>query len=82
MSPDREHSAAPEQIEHGFDEGLGKRPRPTSQRRVGRYGDRADTRTEDELERGRFSAGAEASPDARANRTERRFSQGAERRTD
>jgi hypothetical protein len=82
MTPEPEHPAAPEQVEHGFDEGLGERPRSAAQRRVGRFGDRAETRTDDELERRRFSEGIERRPDAAANRTERRFSQGYAHRDD
>jgi hypothetical protein len=76
MRPEPEHPAAPEQIEHGFDEGLGDRPRHPAQRRVGRFGDRPENRTDDELDRGRFSTGVERDPAATRNRTERRFSQG------
>ena len=76
MSVESEHPAAPEQVAHGFDEGVGKRPRPPAQRRVGRFGDRRETRTDEELERRRFSEGIEQRPGARENRTERQFSEG------
>lgn len=76
MTPEPEHPAAPDQVEHGFDEGVGKRPRPPARRRVGRFGDRGERRTDDELERRRFSEGIEQSPAAKETRTERRFSEG------
>lgn len=37
MRYESKHPAAPEQVEHGFDEGVGRRPRPDPQRRVGRF---------------------------------------------
>jgi hypothetical protein len=41
MSYEKEHLAAPEQIEHGFDEGVGRRPRRRPQHSVGRVGSKA-----------------------------------------
>ena len=79
MKPEREHPAAPEQIEHGFDEGLGRRPRPPAQRRVGRFSDGIAARTQAELRRRRFSEGVERFPESPENAVERRFSQGHER---
>jgi hypothetical protein len=76
---EREHPAAPEQIEHGFDEGVGRRPRPPKQRRVGSFGDGIEREADSARVRGRFSEGAEQHPDDEANATERRFSEGAER---
>ena len=76
MRPESEHPAAPEQVEHGFDEGVGKRPRHAAQRRVGRFGDREETRTDEALERRRFSEGAERRPATEQERTERDFGEG------
>lgn len=73
MAQDHEHPATPEQVEHGFDEGLGKRPRPPAQRRIGRFGDTTDTRTDEALAQRRFSEGLEDEP---ADLTERQFSEG------
>ena len=74
-----EHPAAPEQIEHGFDEGLGQRPRPPKQRRVGQFSEGIESDPDAPRERGRFSTGAEQRPGDPANATERRFSEGTER---
>jgi hypothetical protein len=78
MRAEHEHLAAPEQIEHGFDEGLGHRPRRPAKRRVGSFADgiAVEDRT---LKRRRFSEGLELTPDAPANNAERRFSEGIER---
>ena len=75
---DDTHPAAPEQTEHGFDEGAGRRPRPPSQRCVGRFSNGIAAEDSDR-ERRRFSEGIEQSPDAPDNATERRFSEGIER---
>ena len=74
-----EHPAAPEQIEHGFDEGVGRRPRRSSQRRVGRFSAGIETRREEPRKRRRFSEGVERSPEGPENTTERRFSEGLDR---
>jgi hypothetical protein len=76
----REHPAAPEQLEHGFDEGAGRRPRTPAQRRVGRFSDGAERlpREPDPPTR-RFSEGIESSPESDENAAERRFSEGIER---
>ena len=79
MRPENEHPAAPEQIEHGFDEGVGRRPRPPEQRRVGRFSDGIETERQDRLERRRFSEGVERSPETPQKMTERRFSEGLDR---
>jgi hypothetical protein len=76
MKPEREHVAAPEQTEHGFDEGLGRRPRTPDQRRVGRFSDGIEARTQEELRRRRFSEGVERFPESPENAAERRFSEG------
>lgn len=73
-----EHAGVPEQVEHGFDEGLGRRPGPPAQRRVARFGDRPETGTDAELDRRRFSEGVEQRPGSRENRTARKFSEGYE----
>jgi len=74
-----DHPAAPEQIEHGFDESVGRRPRPPKQRRVGRFSEGIESDPDAPLERGRFSTGAEQRPGDATNATERRFSEGVER---
>jgi len=75
------HPAAPEQVDHGFDEGVGRRPRPPKQRRVGRFSDGIESEPDTPLRRGRFSTGVEQHPEP-AEVTERRFSEGAERSDD
>jgi hypothetical protein len=75
----REHPAAPEQVEHGFDEGVGRRPRSREQRRIGRFSDGVERSPEDAKPRGRFSEGVEERPEKPANAAERRFSEGLER---
>lgn len=76
MSPESEHRAAPEQVEHGFDEGVGKRPRGPAERRIGRFGDRPGTRTDEGLVRRRFSEGVERRPPKPPAGDERDFGQG------
>jgi len=76
---EHEHPAAPEQIEHGFDEGVGRRPRPPKQRRVGQFSEGIESDPDAAPERGRFSTGAEQGPGDAAKPTERRFSEGVER---
>ena len=73
------HPAAPEQVEHGFDEGLGRRPRPARQRRVGRFSEGIESRPEEGRIRRRFSEGIEARPESPENAVERRFSEGLDR---
>ena len=79
MRCESEHPAAPEQVEHGFDEGVGRRPRPAQQRRVGRFSDGIERRPEARRTRRRFSEGIEADPEAPGNAVERRFSEGLDR---
>lgn len=79
MGPEREHPAAPEQVEHGFDEGMGVRPRPPAQRHVGRFSEGLEHETETPRRRGRFSNGLEQDPDDPEREVERRFSEGLER---
>lgn len=76
MRYEPEHPAAPEQIEHGFDEGIRLRPRPARQRRVGRFSDGLDRRSAEHRARRRFSAGVEERPESPGNAVERRFSEG------
>jgi hypothetical protein len=79
MRNEREHPAAPEQLDHGFDEGVGRRPRPPGQRRVGRFSNGIERRPEENRTRRRFSEGIEANPGSPDNAVERRFSEGVER---
>jgi hypothetical protein len=79
MKHENEHSAAPEQSEHGFDEGIGRRPRSGAQRRVGRFSDGIEARSREELRRRRFSEGIERFPDSRRNAVEGGFDRGYER---
>ena len=62
MRYETEHPAAPEQVEHGFDEGVGRRPRPAAQRRVGRFSNGIATWPEENWTRRRFSEGLDQSP--------------------
>jgi hypothetical protein len=75
--PEKAHPAAPEQTEHGFDEGLRNRPRSPAERRVGTFGDGLTDDPDVPRRRRRFSEGQEHEhgPD---DATERRFSQGLE----
>jgi hypothetical protein len=75
-----EHPAIPDQVDHGFDEGVGRRPRPPKQRRVGRFSEGIEHDRDSPLRRGRFSDGAEHAEDTEP--TERRFSEGVERHGD
>jgi hypothetical protein len=82
---EREHLAAPEQVEHGFDEGVGRRPRPPEQRRVGRFSEGVEAPAhrqpaDPERRRGRFCEGIEEQPTSAEKNAERRFSEGIERR--
>jgi hypothetical protein len=75
-----EHVAAPEQPDHGFDEGSGGRERTPARRRVGRFSDGIEHDPDAARKRGRFSQGAEDTPDDPRNAVERRFSEGIERK--
>ncbi len=75
-----EHPAIPEQVDHGFDEGVGRRPRAPRQRRVGRFSEGIERDRVSPLRRGRFSDGAERTEEL--DPTERRFSEGVERHDD
>ena len=76
-SGDRERSAAPEQPDSGFEEGLEQRPdTPDEQREP----DFARGLTSEETEtKPRFSRGEEEFPDSAESEAEGRFSEGLER---
>jgi hypothetical protein len=78
-TPEDAHPARPEQTEHGFDEGLGDRPRPPAQRRVGSFGDGLADEPPGKRRRRRFSEGLEDPDSPPDERVERRFSEGLER---
>jgi hypothetical protein len=80
MSDETQYRAAPEQVDQGFDEGIGQRPRPAAQRRVGSFADGIEPPGRSHAKRRRFSEGIEQFPDSPANETEGRFSTGAEGR--
>jgi hypothetical protein len=73
------HFAAPEQVAHGFDEGLRSMPRRPEAEHEGHFswGQEQLPKTRTEENRGRFSSGLEGPPDVAKDR-ERRFSQGQE----
>jgi hypothetical protein len=79
MCYETEHPAAPEQVEHGFDEGVGRQPRPARQRRVGRFSEGVESRPEVGRTRRRFSEGIEERPESPDKTVERRFSEGLDR---
>ena len=79
MRREGEHPAAPEQLDHGFDEGIGRRPRASDQRRVGRFSDGIEGEREKPLKRRRFSEGVELRPESPEDNAERRFSEGYDR---
>jgi hypothetical protein len=79
MRYEPEHPAAPEQVEHGFDEGVGRRPRPARQRRIGRFSNGLERWPEKHRSRRRFSEGIEANAESADNAVERRFSEGLDR---
>lgn len=72
------HPARPEQPGHGYDEGLGRRPRPPAQRRVGSFADGVAEEAPGERERRRYSEGLEDPEKTPDERVERRFSEGLE----
>jgi len=76
--PEDVHPATPEQTEHGFDEGLGRRPRSPAERRVGSFGDGLVEESPDERPRRRFSEGVEREAADGEKGVERRFSEGLE----
>jgi hypothetical protein len=73
------HLAAPEQVAHGFDEGLRSMPRRAEEELEGHFswGQERLPETRTAEKRGRFSSGLEGPPDVAKDR-ERRFSQGQE----
>ena len=74
------HLAAPEQVEHGFDEGLRRVPRRSEREHEGHFswGQERLRETHTLEKRGRFSVGQEKRPDEARKRRERRFSEGQE----
>jgi hypothetical protein len=77
VQPRRDHPAAPEQLDHGFEEGFLRVPRSPETRRIGRF----STGVEQLLpsgRRGRFSDGGEQLPQTRETWVEGRFSEGIE----
>ena len=77
--PRRDHLAAPEQIDHGFEEGFLRAPRSAQTRRVGRFSTGGE-RLPSSDRRGRFSGGLEQPPETLDKTAERRFSEGIERK--
>jgi hypothetical protein len=77
--PRREHPAAPEQIDHGFEEGFLRGPRSPETRRIGRFSTGAEQLPLSDR-RGRFSDGVEQLPETPEKTAERRFSEGLERK--
>ena len=77
--PRRDHPAAPEQIDHGFEEGFLRGPRSPETRRIGRFSTGAEQLPSSDR-RGRFSDGVEQLPETPEKTAERRFSEGLERK--
>jgi hypothetical protein len=75
--PRRDHPAAPEQIDHGFEEGFLRAPRSPETRRIGRFSTGVEQLTPSDR-RGRFSDGGEQQPETPEKAAERRFSEGVE----
>jgi hypothetical protein len=75
--PRRDHPAAPEQIEHGFEEGFLRAPRSPETRRIGRFSTGGEQLPPSDR-RGRFSDGGEQRPETPDKTAERRFSEGLE----
>jgi hypothetical protein len=79
MDHDREHPAAPEQIEEGFETGQESADDPEAEQE-GRFSEGQEKlpESEEDLERGRFSEGEEELPDTPEKTVERRYSEGQE----
>jgi hypothetical protein len=75
--PRPEHPAAPEQIEHGFEQGFLRAPRSPETRRIGRFSTGVEQFPSSDR-RGRFSDGGEQFPETPEKTAERRFSEGLE----
>jgi hypothetical protein len=75
--PRPEHPAAPEQIDHGFEEGFLRAPRSPQTRRIGRFSTGVEEFPSSDR-RGRFSDGGEQLPETPEKTAERRFSEGLE----
>ena len=74
MAASNENSATPDQTEHGFAEGMRRRP---PRRRLGRFSEGLARRFS-RLRRGRFSRGMERRPEATGQDAGGRFSEGME----
>jgi hypothetical protein len=75
--PRRDHPAAPEQVDHGFEEGFLRAPRSPETRRIGRFSTGVEQLPSSDR-RGRFSDGGEQLPETPDKTAERRFSEGLE----
>jgi hypothetical protein len=73
----RDHPAAPEQLDHGFEEGFLRAPRSPETRRIGRFSTGVE-QLPSTGRRGRFSDGGEQLPETPQKTAERRFSEGME----
>jgi hypothetical protein len=74
MAASNEDPATPDQTEHGFAEGMRRRP---PRRRLGRFSEGLARRFS-RLRRGRFSGGMERRPEAPGQDAGGRFSEGVE----
>jgi hypothetical protein len=75
--PRRDHPAAPEQVDHGLEEGFLRAPRSPETRRIGRFSTGGEQLPQSDR-RGRFSDGGEQLPETPDKTAERRFSEGLE----
>ena len=73
--PRRDDPAAPEQVDHGFEEGFLRAPRSPETRRIGRFSTGVEQLPSSDR-RGRFSDGVEQLPETPEKTAERRFSEG------
>lgn len=76
-NPDASTQPAPEQIDHGFEEGFLRAPRSPETRRIGRFSTGVEQLPSSDR-RGRFSDGGEQLPETPDKTAERRFSEGLE----
>jgi hypothetical protein len=77
VQPRRDHPAAPEQVDHGFEEGFLRAPRSPDTRRIGHFSTGVE-QFPSSGRRGRFSDGGEQLPETAEKTAERRFSEGLE----
>ena len=76
---EHEHPAAPQQVGHGFAEGVDHKPDPPEEDLEPNFARGIADESRPESHRvGRFSEGIEEDPDAPENNVERRFSEGVE----